>query len=208
MNKVCYTAIIGKHDNLKEPLVKSPGWDLICFTDQDLVSENWQIIKVQCEGDKRRLARRIKILFYEYITAKYSFWLDASFQINVDLNKFWERFWHAPFSVPRHPIRDCVYREIRSCIANRRGNEEELIKQWEHYKKIGVPAANGIITSGVMMREDTDSVRRLCASWYDEISLFSNRDQVAFAKVSLNYNVPTYKWDYSHSKELIYFKHL
>ena len=208
MNKCIYTAIFGNYDDLKEPTVVSKGWDYICFTDQELTSNVWQIKKVNVEGDPQRMARRVKILFHEYIEHEYSFWLDAAFHIHVDLNDFWNRFWYAPFCVPAHPLRNDVFREIESCIANGRGNKEELERQREEYTKLNLKRFNGIITSGVMMRKRDDQVIELCQMWHDELSKWSSRDQVAFAKVAQNWRIPTYKWDYSQSKELKYHKHL
>lgn len=207
-NKVLYTAILGNYDDLKEPTIVSKGWDYVCFTDQDLSSKVWQIRKIEYEGDPQRMARRIKLLFHEYVQAEYTFWLDAAFHIQVDLNDFWNRYWQNPFSVPEHPLRNDVFREIESCLANHRGNPDELIRQKEDYEKQVIKRFNGIITSGVMMRRNTEQVRELCELWWAELSKYSTRDQVAFAKVAQNWRIPTYKWDYSQSKELKYTKHL
>ena len=207
-NKVLYTAILSNYDDLKEPTIVSPGWDYVCFTDQDLSSNVWQIRKIEYEGDPQRMARRIKILFHEYIQAEYTFWLDAAFQIQVDLNDFWKRYWMNPFSVPEHPARNDIFREIESCLANKRGNPDELIRQKEDYEKLNLKRFNGIITSGVMMRRNTEQVRELCELWWAELSKYSTRDQVAFAKVAQNWRIPMYRWDYSQSKELKYTKHL
>lgn len=207
-NKVLYTAILSNYDDLKEPTIVSPGWDYVCFTDQDLSSNVWQIRKIEYEGDPQRMARRIKILFHEYIQAEYTFWLDAAFHIQVDLNDFWKRYWMNPFSVPEHPLRNDIFREIESCLANKRGNPDELIRQKEDYEKLNLKRFNGIITSGVMMRRNTEQVRELCEMWWAELSKYSTRDQVAFAKVAQNWRIPMYRWDYSQSKELKYTKHL
>jgi len=208
MNKCIYTAIFGNYDDLKEPTVVSKGWEYICFTDQELTSNVWQIKKMNVEGDPQRMARRVKILFHEYIEHDLSFWLDAAFHIHVDLNAFWDRFWYAPFCVPSHPLRNDIFREIESCIANNRGNKEELEAQRSEYTQLNLKRFNGIITSGVMMRKRDDQVIELCEMWWDELSKWSSRDQVAFAKVAQNWRIPTYKWDYSQSKELKYHKHL
>lgn len=208
INKALYTAILGNYDDLKEPTIVSPGWDYICFTDQDLKSDVWQIRKIDYEGDPQRMARRIKILFNEYIDHEYSFWLDAAFHIHVDLNEFWKRYWQNPFSVPSHPARNDIFREIESCLANQRGNPEELLRQKADYEKLNLKRFNGIITSGVMMRKRTEQVVDLCQQWWEELSKYSTRDQVAFAKITQNWRIPTYRWDYSQSKELKYIKHI
>jgi hypothetical protein len=208
MNKAVYSCILGPYDDLKEPTIKSEGWDYIMYTDQDFESDIWEIRKIQVEGDPQRLARKIKILFHEYIEHEESLWLDAAFHIRSDLNLHWNKFYHEPFCVPEHPLRNCIYREIESCIANGRGNKDELIHQRETYRKEGVKPLQGIITSGVMMRNR--KAIELCQDWYQELGNFSVRDQVAFARVTQRkkYDFWLYRWDYSQSKDLKYTKHL
>lgn len=208
-NKCCYTAIFGNYEELKEPSVNQTGFDFVCFTDQPLKSDIWKIIPVTVtESSNQRMARKIKILPHVFLPEyEYTFWLDASFQINIDLNTFWNRYFQPSLSAPAHPIRNCVYREIASCIANKRGDEDQLLKQKNDYLTEQIPAFKGIITSGVLMRQKTLACVKYCNDWWDELSKHSARDQVAFAKISLNWAYNTFVWDYSQSKELKYYKH-
>jgi len=207
--KVVYTAIIGNYEDLKEPAVISEGWEYFCFTDQPLQSKVWKIIPISStELSNQRLARKIKILPHVFLPdSEFTFWLDASFQINIDLDVFWNRYFKPSLSAPKHPIRQCVYREIASCISNKRGDEEELRRQHDQYKKLQIPDHAGIITSGVLMRQQTPACVQRCNDWWLELSQHSTRDQVAFAKISQGWNYNTFVWDYSQSKELLYKKH-
>ena len=84
----------------------------------------------------------------------------------------------------------------------------ELEAQKEEYKKIGIPAHNGIITSGILMRMNDKDTVDLCIEWYKELRKHSIRDQVALAKVSLNSSILyTYDWDYRKEKDFIYKHH-
>ena len=208
-NKAVFTALFGDYDELKDPVVVSPGWDYIVFTDQDVRSDIWQVCRVNHYMDPQRMARMVKVKWHEYIEHDLSLWLDCSFDIRCDIQTFWDRWYVEPFSVPKHPIRDCVYREIESCIVNQRGDEQELLRQKAAYKAEGMPNFNGIITSGVMMRRRCDFIMDICNDWWMEIEKYSVRDQVAFAKVAwkwgFKYNA--YKWDYTKSEELKYLKH-
>ena len=146
-------------------------------------------------------------MFHKFVHSEYSLWLDASFQINIDLNLFWQRHFKSPFTAPNHPIRNCVYREVASCIANRRGDEVQVFNQGQQYKKENIPPFGGIITSGVLMRQNTAGCIRMCELWWEELSKHSTRDQIAFAKISRGWKYHTFVWDYSTSKELKYIKH-
>ena len=207
--KYCYTAIIGNYEELKEPTIVSKNWTYVCFTDQELTSDIWEIRKVETNGlDPQRLARCIKLLPHEYLPeAEFTFWIDAAFQINLDLNIFWDKYFRSPFTCPSHPIRNCVYREIASCISNKRGDAEELNKQEQSYKKEKIPEFGGIITSGVLMRQQTVGCINMCNEWWEELSKHSARDQVAFAKISRGWRFHTFAWDYSQSRDLKYIKH-
>lgn len=207
MRKVIYTALFSDYEELKEPTVLSPGWEYVCFTDQPLQSKVWQIIqKPLINNDPQRTARYYKLMgWHEW---ENSLWLDAAFQINMDINLLWNNYFRPPFTAPKHPIRTCIYNEIDSCIANNRGETSKLLIQKDIYLKANVPRfGNNIITSGVLMRQRTESVIELCKLWWDELSLHSVRDQVAFAKVSIGHEFHTFNWDYSQSKELKYIKH-
>jgi len=207
--KICYTAIFGHYDDLKDPAIISDGWKYICYTDQPFKSSVWEVIHtpVPADIDPQRLARWYKIM--HWVDWEFSMWIDAAFQINIDLNDWWKRTFVMPFSCAKHPLRTCVYREIASCIANNRGMADELLRQQEVYKKEGVPDHNDrIITSGVLMRKNTPTCIQLCEKWWDEVAAHSVRDQVAFAKISIGYKIHTFVWDYSQSKELKYIKHI
>jgi len=208
MDKIVYTAIFGNYDDLKEPTIITPGWQYICYTDQPLTSPIWQVVHTPVPDwtTPQRYARWFKIM--HWVDWQYSVWIDAAFQINVDLNDWWGRWFVLPFSCAKHPLRTCVYREIESCIVGNRGDVAELRKQQDDYKNEGVePYNNRIITSGMLLRHNTTECIELCEKWWAEVAKYSTRDQVAFAKVSIGYRIHTFVWDYSQSRELKYIKH-
>lgn len=210
MRKACFTALFSNYEDLKEPAIKPEGFNFYCFTDQDITSKIWKIIKIVPDMPAQRMARKIKILPHVYLPDyEYTFWLDASFQINGDINDFWNRYFKSPLSAPAHPIRNCIYREIASCIANKRGDEQELIIQREAYEKQKVPSfQNNIITSGVLMRQKTPGCVNMCNEWWEELSKHSARDQIAFAKISRGWRFNTFKWDYTNNRDgLKYITH-
>jgi len=207
--KTVYTAILGsQYDDLNEPTVISTGWRYVCYTDQPLESKIWEIVQVTVPDGltPQRYARELKIM--GWIQWQYSIWLDASFTINIDLNLLWNNYFRSPFTAPRHPLRHCVYHEIDSCVANGRGDAKELLAQKEAYKEAGIPNhGNNIITSGLLMRENTPGCIELCSEWLKELQQWSVRDQVAFGRVSIGKEFYTFNWDYSQSRELKYTVH-
>ncbi len=208
-HKVCYTALLSDYEELKDPTVIANGWRYVCFTDQPVKSDIWEIIPIDVEQGltPQRMARKIKILPHVFLPdAEFTIWIDASFKINVDLNKVWDWF-KPPFTAPKHPLRNCVYQEIKSCITFERADVEELRSQEQKYRSLNIPAQNGIITSGLLMRQNTKACNDLCNNWWQEVCENSPRDQIAFARVSIDAKFHTINWDYRDSKELEYFKH-
>jgi hypothetical protein len=205
---VCFTALFGNYEELKSPTVITPGWFYICFTDQPLKLDVWQIIQIKPEHSSSVLnARYIKIV--EFKRWKKTFWVDASFVIDVDLNVWWERYFKKGFSVPNHPLRNDVIEECMDCICSHRGNREEVDKQMNEYKALKIPRHNGVIQSGLLMRESTPEVAKLCEAWWQELSTHSTRDQIAFCRVSLGFEdfIHTYNFDYRLRKDFIYHLH-
>jgi hypothetical protein len=206
--KTCYTAIISAYEELKPPSIISKGWKYICFTDQPLESDVWEIHKVSAPGSSpQRTARMLKILFHHFIDTKYSLWVDASFQINIDLNIWWQRF-EPPMTCVSHPLRSSVYEEAKNCIAFNRGNKEEILKQMARYRQLQVPNNYGMIQSGILMREKTPEVIKLCELWHCELQRGSTRDQLSFPFAAMNYPIVNYfNWDYRKNNEFLYSKH-
>lgn len=203
-----YTGIFGDYDILKEPKVITPGWRYVCYTNMILKSKTWEIKRVGLlPGGPQRTARYYKIMFHRHITDEYSIYIDGSFLINCDLNEWWQRF-QPPMTVIKHPIRNCVYQEARAVLRNKRKGVEKIFEQIRAYKKAGVPAHNGLIQSGLLMRQLTPETIALCENWYAEMQRYSARDQLSFAFISCKNPIHhVIKWDYQTGKEFLYKGH-
>jgi hypothetical protein len=172
-----------------------------------LRSDVWQIIKIGTPPIPQLEARRIKILFHKYIDNQDSIWLDASFQINCNLDHWWKMHFKADITCVRHPLRDCVYQEAIICTQNGRKGAEGALKQVESYRGI-IPEHGGLIQSGLLMRKRTDFTIQLCEDWFDELSRNSMRDQISFAKVSINKPINYITWDYRRAPEFKIHRHI
>lgn len=206
----CYTAIFGPYDDLKEPQVVTPGWKYICYTDQPLQSDVWQIEHREMlpEGECRT-ARYYKIMFHRHIETEKSIWVDASFIINVDLNEWWDKHFKQSITVIRHPVRLCVYTEAGACIKRHKDAPQLIRKQVQNYRQVGMPSKNGLIASGILMRKMDQRAIDLCDLWYQHVQLYSNRDQIAFCFAG--WKLPafhTINWDYRNATEFLHVPHL
>ena len=90
MKIAVYTSIFGKYDVLHEDQFKMEGVDYLCFTDEDLESNTWNIIKsIPLYNDPNRNAKKYKILPHRYLKDyDYSVWIDKHFSIKLCISFF------------------------------------------------------------------------------------------------------------------------
>lgn len=204
-DKVIFTALFGDYENLKEPTVITPGWKYICATDQDIFSDYWDIVKIEGTSNPQKDARITKIkIFY----GDQSIWCDASFQINTNLDHFWNKYYNGGICAPKHPVRACAHREAQICM--RRGLDTERVhKQISRYANKGLPYGGGLISSGILLRDNSQAVKDFCSLWWEQIENGSLRDQIGFAYCAWKHPevVNTFDYDYRTRTEFQYFKH-
>lgn len=207
MSKVIYTALFGDYEELKEPTVITLGWRYICLTDQPLKSEVWEIVptKVMPPGTEQLTARWYKLMgFVDY---ERSIWVDAAFQVHVNLDEFWQKYYLGGISAPQHPHRDCVHNEIFAVIESGRADKGKMLAIEKDYKDRGVKG--NVVSSGILLRENTPEVIRFCEEWWRVlIAQGVNRDQVAAPDVpGYSEIVRPFRFNYTQSTEIQYFKH-
>lgn len=186
--KVCYTAIVGNYDILRDPLYVSEGWKYICFTTEDIKSEVWQVIKLPSINsiiDPRKAARSIKILppfsLFTDLSFEYthSLWVDANIQVIGDLNKLFKDKFDKDIVVMNHPDRQNISQELQACIKYRKDVEHILQKQLDKYRSEGY-SCNELAATGILLRRKNNSVFRQAEIWKSEIINHSHRDQMSF----------------------------
>ena len=196
MNLVIYTAIFGGYDNLKTPKILNRNIQYICFSDQLIKCPPWKIIYIKPEfKDKRREARKFKILSHRYLKDfKYSIWLDGSYEILDDLSKFVKKWLGKNcIAVKKHPVRNCLYDEARICLKQKLDSQKLIVKQINKYFREGYPKNNGLVESGILIRKHTEDVKSFNERWWREVKKFSRRDQISFNyityKLNMNYSI-------------------
>jgi hypothetical protein len=176
MRKLLYTTIFGPYDDLKEPKKPNHGWDFKCFTNQDITSDRWEIVKVEGD-DNRKLSRKYKILPPEgYDLTVY---VDATFYLKGTLDHFalskTEGIWLNP-----HTQRQCLYEEAQ-IVKDKGLDDSELVEaQVQRYREVGYPEQNGLYRCGILVRDNSPAVRNLNRIWWEEVERGSWRDQISF----------------------------
>lgn len=186
MKVICYTVLVGDYDTLHSPKYVSKEWDYVCFTNQPVQSNVWQIRPLQniVTGDVIRTCRWHKmhphLLFPDHDLSIYT---DANIQITgPHLESFAEQFIanNTLIALPPHPERSCVYDEIDECMLTLRDctlrihNMEQLLKAEDFPKKAGLFENNVIIR-----RHKHPDILALDEEWWDFITTYSRRDQLS-----------------------------
>ena len=212
--KVVYTAIFGDYDELQDPQVVPDDVDFYCFTDTPKKdSKVWRFIyEPHLYEDSTRCARKFKILPHRFLPSGYdvSLWIDGNFTINGNISEFMDKYLlnkENPISCFDHSVckldpRNCIYEEAKALIwlgnihpdKSYKDTPSIIVKQMEKYNFDKYPKNNGLISSGIILREHyDDKVIHTMERWWEELKYGSKRDQLSFNysawKIGLKYNI-------------------
>lgn len=195
-NKIAvYTALFGNYSGIiEQPKIKDV--DYICYTDQDITSDSWKVIKVSppIEGDNTRSNRYYKLLPHKHLKGyKTSVYIDANYLILDDFSsmvteKLKENsmvcFDHNQTELDK---RDCLYEEhnelvkIATHLNIYRDSLESMQEQIDFFKEEKYPKNNGLIFAAVLIRKHHDKdVIALMELWWSFVKNKSRRDQLSF----------------------------
>ncbi len=201
---VIYTVIIGDYDKLHDPEVITPGWDYVCFTDTDKVSNVWQIRRIKLDPDlsNRKLARKVKILYHHFV-GEYdtSVYVPGYALIKIDLNIISDLLKPSYNIVALTPNRrKCIYDEAANIIFYTGDPGNRIKKQIDIYRKDGMPIKLGLVAGGLLVRKLGDvASQKHCELWWEEILKHSPRDQISFMYVYWKYNLINYtRWGFRY----------
>ena len=178
MKKV-YTVLLGDYE-LKEPTYINKDWELVCFTDQNIKSDNWKIVK--CEGGKKK-SREIKIRSDQFLDYDVCLYLDAKFTIRCDLNKFIDQYLKTDLALMKHNKRICAYDEGHFCIKVNKDKKETISSQLKEYERNKFPKNFGLYAPGIMIKRNTKEINHFMKLWYEQVDQYSYRDIISFSYV-------------------------
>lgn len=134
-------------------------------------------------------AKIYKILPHLFFNdCEWSVWVDGNVFLNVDprelVNEIKEN--RKDIGVFRHTERDCLYKEADVCIKWKLDDEHIIKRQTERYRDYCYPECNGLYMCFLIIRRNTEYIRRKCEQWWGEITAGSVRDQISFPFVFCN----------------------
>ncbi|MCV6636374.1 glycosyltransferase domain-containing protein [Candidatus Albibeggiatoa sp. nov. NOAA] len=178
MKKAIYTAMIDDRDSIPKPHYINEDYDYFLFTNQDIKSDFWNIIKVEGKGIK--LAQHIKIRPDIYLSDyDFSIWLDKDIIQTCDINSLTNLSYY-DMATMKHPQRNCIYQEAAVSTQQKKDAFDTINKQVSRYKAQNYPFNHGLIASNIIFRYHNDKVKKLMTLWDNEVQTFSYLDQLSF----------------------------
>jgi hypothetical protein len=199
MKIAVYTSIFGGYDNLIDDQFQMDGVDFICFTDRNIESKTWKVVKsTPIYNDPNRNAKKYKILPHRYLNDyDWSIWIDGNIKIISDIRPLCN---NESYKVYDHmqvfDKRNCIYDEAEAIlnfgkinskktpergIKNWKDNPELIVKQINRYMAEDYPKQNGLATNPIIIRNHNNSdVIKNMEDWWVEIKYNSKRDQLSF----------------------------
>ena len=201
MKKAIYTFIFGDYDTLKEPLVVTPGWDYICFSDHSppewFPQSVWQIREpvLPKKEDPKKWAIGHMIMAHK-VLPEYDLTLSvgAQIEINCHLDAFVAKRFRedTPLMLIRHSERACVYDEAEACKALKKDHPGRIDAYVERLREFwAMPPSFGLFATGVMgRRHGSQRLAAMCEDWHDEMLNHSKRDQLSLPPMLRLYHLP------------------
>jgi len=185
---VVFTAVFGQPDVLFEPSVPLDGVDLVCYTDLEFTGQSaFRMIELRLDDlPPRKRTRRVKIWREEVLDCfAYSLYMDSTVELRVgprELIQYLEP--DSDIAVFRHPDRDCAYQEGRVCMRAGMADHDVVREQLAYYRAAGLPPGNGLWAGTFVLRRHTPRMRVFSETWWQEVDVFSCRDQISFPYVA------------------------
>jgi hypothetical protein len=182
---VVYSVLTGVYDNIKDPLYVTPDVDYVLFTNVDVRTKVWKVVKVTNEGlSDLLLSRRIKMLPHVYLPQKYdmSIYVDANVFVFGDITMLATRLNdHCSFAVSSHSVRNSVTDEMHELVALNKVDAALAQSVLSRYRDEGFNDDLGLAECTVLVRKHDDKgVIGLMNEWWDEfVGNMVYRDQIS-----------------------------
>ena len=126
-------------------------------------------------------AKIYKVLSHKYIKDEYSIWIDGNLTLKLHEEEYIKLLGDSDIAVFENPYRDCLFNEIDQCIEQELDARVALESCKRRYK--GFPRHNGLGACFLIIRRNTEQIKKLNEEWWAEICSGSRRDQISFPVV-------------------------
>ena len=163
------------------------GVDYHAFVDDNAANNKWithPIIEFSNDPTytNRRNAKVYKILPFAFLpNYDYFFWVDSTHRLEINPNEVINKYLNdTDVAVFKHPERDCIYPEGKIVMDINFDHLNLVEDQLAFYKDLCYPKNNGLYELPVRVQRNTALTQRMGWMWWEQICMFSSRDQISF----------------------------
>jgi len=163
------------------------GVDYHAFVDDNAANNKWithPIIEFSNDPTytNRRNAKVYKILPFAFLpNYDYFFWVDSTHLLETNPNEVINKYLNdTDVAVFKHPERDCIYPEGKIVMDINFDHLNLVEDQLAFYKDLCYPENNGLYELPVRVQRNTALTQRMGWMWWEQICMFSSRDQISF----------------------------
>lgn len=183
--KIIYSAITGEYD--KAIIHNIPeGWEYRLYTN---IKDIPGTFYVESDLSNVKLARRIKIMPWDYFDFDVCVWIDGN--TSFDATKI-EQLCKHDFVISKHPICECLYDEGARILSRKKDTVESINGILDRYRKENVPHNLGMVASHAIIRKNNEVNKNFCQEWWNEVEKYSHRDQMSFNYVLWKNPIPVF----------------
>jgi hypothetical protein len=194
---IVYSCITGGYDDPVEPLFRSTNIEYAMFTDSKKHNvPGWIYLKIPQKiqkFSKHYQNRYIKMHPFElFPDADYACYIDGNVCPVSDLSVYVEYISPiAGIAMHKHSTRDCIYEELKACLALKKGNALQLVNQIDKYRRDGFPESFGMLECNVIVVDlHSEIAKKIFEDWWAEQEKWgSMRDQIALPYVLWKNNI-------------------
>ena len=219
---VIYTCITGNYEAIQPLSVKSKDFDYVCYTDQKVTSDFWEIRPIPekvKKYDDKRINRYIKLHPHEFFSEyPLSIYIDGNVDIRGDVSAYINKYCsekNISIFAGQHPERTCIYKEAERVIKAKKDEGKNVWPQMARYEKEKFPKNYGLTQNCIMIRRHNDEkCIKTMNVWWEEVLHNSYRDQLSLFYAiwktgNKSYKIlpkdifkgPYFVWEMHHKKE-------
>ena len=163
------------------------GVDYHAFTDYEDANSSWTIHPVidfssDPQFKNRRNAKVYKIIPSAFLPDyDYYFWVDSTHRLETDPKEVIEKYLSdSDIAVFKHSSQNCLYAEGNAVKKLRYDHSNLVEDQLDFYRDMSYPENNGLYELPVRVQRNTPLTQRMGWMWWEQICMFSSRDQISF----------------------------